>query len=261
MFERWYRRLGARYPGIVVATALRLQHLVFVVTVGVLALYVPLSLIEFVDRHPNQVFVLDHLAKPKAKENQLEPWRTNIRRIAELPNVYCKLSGLATEADWAALADGLAAVAVYGALGVGTGLVMRPEPQERAWLGELGEQLDRLPGDWDDLLTDDDPLTTLVVEVAAALVEAGLALHDCDGHGSSGLAAGGVCLIPDPASGGILVSWRQHDRMSVQQVRGAYLDAAVQLTMNTAVADVLTQVGFPVQPFGATGCHLVSLTA
>jgi L-fuconolactonase len=55
---------------------------------------------EFVDRHPQQVFVLDHLAKPRAKENELEPWRTNIRRMAERPNVYCKLSGLATEADW-----------------------------------------------------------------------------------------------------------------------------------------------------------------
>jgi L-fuconolactonase len=46
------------------------------------------------------VFVLDHLAKPRAKENQLEPWRTNIRRLAERENVYCKLSGLATEAEW-----------------------------------------------------------------------------------------------------------------------------------------------------------------
>jgi L-fucono-1,5-lactonase len=58
--------------------------------------------VEFVDRHPQQVFVLDHLAKPRAKENQLEPWRTNIRQIAERQNVYCKLSGLATEADWQA---------------------------------------------------------------------------------------------------------------------------------------------------------------
>jgi L-fuconolactonase len=56
--------------------------------------------IEFVDRHPNQVFVLDHLAKPRVKEQVVEPWRTNIRRIAERENVYCKLSGLATEADW-----------------------------------------------------------------------------------------------------------------------------------------------------------------
>jgi L-fuconolactonase len=56
--------------------------------------------VAFVDRHPEQVFVLDHLAKPRAKENELEPWRANIRRLAQRPNVYCKLSGLVTEADW-----------------------------------------------------------------------------------------------------------------------------------------------------------------
>jgi L-fuconolactonase len=56
--------------------------------------------IVFVDRHPQQVFILDHLAKPRVKENELEPWRTNIRRLAERENVYCKLSGLVTEADW-----------------------------------------------------------------------------------------------------------------------------------------------------------------
>ena len=56
--------------------------------------------IEFVDRHPKQLFVLDHLAKPRAKDHEVEPWRTNIRRIAERENVFCKLSGLLTEADW-----------------------------------------------------------------------------------------------------------------------------------------------------------------
>jgi L-fuconolactonase len=56
--------------------------------------------IQFVDRHPNQRFVLDHLAKPRAKERALEPWRTNIQRLAQRENVFCKLSGLVTEADW-----------------------------------------------------------------------------------------------------------------------------------------------------------------
>jgi L-fuconolactonase len=56
--------------------------------------------IEFVDRHPSQRFVLDHLAKPLAKELIIEPWRANIRRLAERENVYCKLSGLVTEAHW-----------------------------------------------------------------------------------------------------------------------------------------------------------------
>ena len=56
--------------------------------------------IEFVDRHPQQVFVLDHVAKPRIKENQLEPWRKNILELAKRPNVYCKISGLVTEADY-----------------------------------------------------------------------------------------------------------------------------------------------------------------
>ncbi|HEX2475289.1 MAG TPA: amidohydrolase family protein [Lacipirellulaceae bacterium] len=56
--------------------------------------------IEFVDRHPNQVFVLDHLAKPRAQENLVEPWRSNIRRLAQRAHVYCKISGIVTEADW-----------------------------------------------------------------------------------------------------------------------------------------------------------------
>lgn len=57
--------------------------------------------IRFVDRHPNQVFVLDHLAKPRIKERVLEPWRTNLLELGKRENLYCKLSGMVTEADWA----------------------------------------------------------------------------------------------------------------------------------------------------------------
>jgi len=56
--------------------------------------------IKFVDRHPNQIFVLDHIAKPHIKEQALEPWRTNVFELAKRKNVYCKLSGMVTEADW-----------------------------------------------------------------------------------------------------------------------------------------------------------------
>lgn len=55
--------------------------------------------IEFVDRHPVQVFILDHLAKPRVAARELTPWRENFARLAKRPNVYCKLSGLVTEAD------------------------------------------------------------------------------------------------------------------------------------------------------------------
>lgn len=56
--------------------------------------------IEFVDRHPNLVFVLDHVAKPRIRDNAMKPWADLMRQMAERPNVYCKLSGMATEADW-----------------------------------------------------------------------------------------------------------------------------------------------------------------
>ena len=56
--------------------------------------------IQFVDRHPHQIFVLDHIAKPRIRDHVLEPWRTNLRDLARRPNVYCKLSGLVTEADY-----------------------------------------------------------------------------------------------------------------------------------------------------------------
>src|SRR5262249_38235446 len=55
--------------------------------------------IEFVDRHPKQTFILDHIAKPRIKERILSPWDRNIRELATRPNVYCKLSGMLTEAD------------------------------------------------------------------------------------------------------------------------------------------------------------------
>lgn len=56
--------------------------------------------IQFVDRHPNQVFIVDHIAKPKIKDHTLSRWREYIRDLARRQNVYCKLSGMVTEADW-----------------------------------------------------------------------------------------------------------------------------------------------------------------
>lgn len=158
------------------------------------------------------------------------------------------------DADWAALAEGLSAVSVHGIRRADGGVAARPSPDEQAFLGELGDQLDRLPRDWDALLSDTDPLTTLVVEVAAAVVEAGLPLHDASG----GNRAGGVCLVPETALGGVLVSWRAHDRMSVHDARGAAARDAVTRSMNVAVADVLWDLGFVLVPIGASGAALVT---
>ena len=55
--------------------------------------------IKFVDTHEDQVFIVDHLAKPRVKDGNLSPWEENIRQLAKRPHVYLKLSGLVTEAD------------------------------------------------------------------------------------------------------------------------------------------------------------------
>ncbi|MBI2688770.1 MAG: amidohydrolase family protein [Acidobacteria bacterium] len=56
--------------------------------------------IAFVDKHPKQIFILDHIAKPRIKERILSPWRENMMDLAKRQNVYCKISGMVTEADW-----------------------------------------------------------------------------------------------------------------------------------------------------------------
>jgi len=56
--------------------------------------------IEFVDRHPNQPFVLDHVAKPRIRQGVMEPWASRVRDLARRQNVWCKVSGMVTEADW-----------------------------------------------------------------------------------------------------------------------------------------------------------------
>lgn len=56
--------------------------------------------IRFVDRHPEQVFVLDHIAKPAIRAGEVEPWKRNLAELARRPNAFCKLSGVVTEADY-----------------------------------------------------------------------------------------------------------------------------------------------------------------
>jgi L-fuconolactonase len=56
--------------------------------------------IELVGRLPEQLFVIDHLAKPEIKAGKTAPWAAQMREIAQNRNVFCKISGLVTEADW-----------------------------------------------------------------------------------------------------------------------------------------------------------------
>lgn len=56
--------------------------------------------IRLVRKFPRQRFVLDHMAKPPIKRKDLWPWAAHIRELAQWPNVFCKLSGMVTEAKW-----------------------------------------------------------------------------------------------------------------------------------------------------------------
>ena len=56
--------------------------------------------LEFVKQFPNQKFVIDHIAKPYIKDGFYDGWATLMKEIASHKNVYCKLSGMITEADY-----------------------------------------------------------------------------------------------------------------------------------------------------------------
>jgi L-fuconolactonase len=55
--------------------------------------------IKLVRQCPNVAFILDHIAKPDIKAGKLDPWRAELKELAGFPNMWCKMSGLATEAD------------------------------------------------------------------------------------------------------------------------------------------------------------------
>lgn len=56
--------------------------------------------IDFAAAFPQQPFVLDHLAKPYIKKRLIDEWQADLKKLAALDNVWCKVSGLVTEADW-----------------------------------------------------------------------------------------------------------------------------------------------------------------
>jgi predicted TIM-barrel fold metal-dependent hydrolase len=64
----------------------------------VLARQLPLAT-RFVSRCPDVTFILDHCGVPQVREKVLDPWRANMREIAQFPNVFCKISGIVAYAD------------------------------------------------------------------------------------------------------------------------------------------------------------------
>jgi L-fuconolactonase len=56
--------------------------------------------LEFVAKFPDQRLIVDHMAKPLIRTKEIEPWAASMRQLAQSANLYCKVSGLVTEADW-----------------------------------------------------------------------------------------------------------------------------------------------------------------
>jgi len=56
--------------------------------------------LELVKQFPEQPFVIDHMAKPQIKDQLFSPWKEQFQELGKAPNVYCKASGLITEANW-----------------------------------------------------------------------------------------------------------------------------------------------------------------
>jgi L-fuconolactonase len=56
--------------------------------------------IRLVKRFPEQLFVVDHIAKPDIRDGTMSPWREDIKLLARHENVFCKISGMVTECDW-----------------------------------------------------------------------------------------------------------------------------------------------------------------
>ena len=56
--------------------------------------------LELVQQFPEQKFVIDHVAKPYIKDSKIDEWKKGMEKIAQHSNVYCKISGMVTEADW-----------------------------------------------------------------------------------------------------------------------------------------------------------------
>ncbi len=76
-----------------------LEEFGFTYDILIYARQLPAAL-ELVSRLPNQLFVIDHTAKPPIRKKLRIPWANDLCAIAENPNVYCKVSGLVTEAEW-----------------------------------------------------------------------------------------------------------------------------------------------------------------
>lgn len=76
-----------------------LKQFGFTYDILIFAAHLPNTL-TFIKALPDQPFVIDHIAKPNIKMGEIEIWKKYMRKIASYKNIYCKISGMVTEADW-----------------------------------------------------------------------------------------------------------------------------------------------------------------
>jgi L-fuconolactonase len=76
-----------------------LAHFGFTYDILIYPRQVPAA-IGLVEKFSKQPFIVDHMAKPEIRSQRVEPWAAQMRELAQNPNVFCKVSGLVTEADW-----------------------------------------------------------------------------------------------------------------------------------------------------------------
>lgn len=77
----------------------RLQEYGFAYDLLIYPRHVPIA-VKLVSEFPEQRFVLDHIAKPLIAEGRIRPWDREIKELAQRENVWCKVSGMVTEARW-----------------------------------------------------------------------------------------------------------------------------------------------------------------
>jgi L-fuconolactonase len=77
----------------------KLKQFGYTYDILIFAAHLPNTL-QFIKALPDQPFVIDHIAKPNIKTGEIDSWKKQLNEVATYPNVYCKISGMVTEADW-----------------------------------------------------------------------------------------------------------------------------------------------------------------
>jgi L-fuconolactonase len=93
----------------------RLEHFGLAYDILVYARQLPAA-IDFAAAFPGRRLVLDHLGKPDIRSQRFDAWRRDLDRLAERPNVFAKISGLVTEAEWSTWTPPVLIAYVHAAL-------------------------------------------------------------------------------------------------------------------------------------------------